>query len=402
MFTVVYAKDNITYVIDTEEFAKGGKNLYLLFQGHYYDPRNKFNSIEAGRKGLPAPVIERAAFHKNAAEKALEKMRHNYDGVPMPGIVTAPAGGESGGLGGKLEELFFKTVAEASTESIFKEVYPVVRKRLIDEFGFLPQRHEIVTPNAINKITGVTHEKFDDVLTLVSAAIPVFLAGPAGTGKNVLAQQVAAGLGLNFYFTNAVTQEYKLTGFIDANGHYHETAFYKAFKDGGLFFLDEMDGSIPEVLIILNAAIANGYFDFPTGQVTAHEDFRVIAAGNTYGTGADIEYTGRYQLDAASLDRYALMEIDYSPKIEEAVANGNNELITFIHDFRKAVQKAHIHHLATYRAIERIAKLEGTMDIKTVLNISLLKGLSTDDRNIIANDMEYKSNKYYKALKACI
>ena len=40
MFTVVYAKDNITYVIDTADFAKGGNNLYLLFQGHYYDPRN--------------------------------------------------------------------------------------------------------------------------------------------------------------------------------------------------------------------------------------------------------------------------------------------------------------------------------------------------------------------------
>ena len=57
-------------------------------------------------------------------------------------------------------------------------------------------------------------------------------------------------------------------------------------RNGGLFFLDEMDASIPEVLVLLNAAIANGYFEFPNGKITAHEDFRVVAAGNTVGSGA--------------------------------------------------------------------------------------------------------------------
>ena len=131
--------------------------------------------------------------------------------------------------------------------------------------------------------------------------------------------QVAEALGLEFYFSNAVTQEYKITGFIDANGSFHETQFYQAFTKGGLFMLDEMDASVPEVLVMLNAAIANRYFDFPTGLVEANENFRLIAAGNTFGTGADIEYTGRYQLDAASLDRFALVDIDYSTKVEAAI-----------------------------------------------------------------------------------
>ena len=117
----------------------------------------------------------------------------------------------------------------------------------------------------------------------------MFLAGPAGSGKNVICKQIAKALDLDFYFSNAVTQEYKLTGFTDANGTYHESQFYKAFRNGGLFMLDEMDASIPEVLIILNAAIANRYFDFPApiGYVEAHPDFRVVAAGNTFGNGAD-------------------------------------------------------------------------------------------------------------------
>ena len=75
------------------------------------------------------------------------------------------------------------------------------------------QIHNIV----INKgktvpINEVVHEKFEDVLKLVNLDIPVYLTGMAGTGKNVICKQIAKSLGLDFYFTNAVTQEYKLTG----------------------------------------------------------------------------------------------------------------------------------------------------------------------------------------------
>ena len=138
----------------------------------------------------------------------------------------------------------------------------------------------------------MTHEKLEEVLSFVQMNEPVMLVGSAGTGKNVICSQIAELLDLEFYFSNAITQEYKLTGFIDANGRYHETQFYKAFKNGGLFMLDEIDASIPETLIILNSAIANRYFDFPNEKVYAHENFRVISAGNTFGKGASYEYVG--------------------------------------------------------------------------------------------------------------
>ena len=108
----------------------------------------------------------------------------------------------------------------------------------------MPIVHEVHSPKGQFEVKGVTHEMFDTVLNLVSLDIPVFLSGAAGTGKNVICKQVAQGLGMDFYFTNAVTQEYQIKGFIDANGKYHDTEFYKAFTGGGLFFLDEMDGSI--------------------------------------------------------------------------------------------------------------------------------------------------------------
>ena len=209
-------------------------------------------------------------------------------------------------------------------------------------------------------------------------------------------------MGLDFYFTNAVTQEYKLTGFIDANGKYQETQFYKAFTKGGLFFLDEMDASVPETLVILNAAIANKYFDFPCGKVEAHPKFRVIAAGNTLGTGADINYTGRYSLDRASLDRFAMIKVDYSKAIENAITCNNEQLVNFAEGFRKVCDDAGIECLFSYRTLERISKLETVMDdLPQIIEVSLLKGLDVDSVRIIKNklgDIGMNGNIYFKAL----
>ena len=188
--------------------------------------------------------------------------------------------------------------------------------------------------------------------------------------------------------------------FIDAYGKYQETQFYKAFSKGGLFFIDEIDASIPEVLVILNAAIANRYFDFPIGKIEAHPDFRIIAAGNTVGTGADNNYTGRYCLDRATLDRFCMININYSPKIEEALSDNNVELLSFCRTFRNVVKDAGIQCICSYRTISRISILEKVLKLPDVITISLLKGLEIDDIEIIKNAMGkiIPQNKYYKAL----
>lgn len=245
----------------------------------------------------------------------------------------------------------------------------------------------------------IIHEKLGIILQFVSAKEPVYLVGPAGSGKNYICKQVAKMLGLNFYFSNAVTQEYKITGFTDANGIYHESQFYKAFKNGGLFMVDEMDASISETLIILNAAIANGYFDFPApiGYVEAHEDFRIVAAGNTYGYGADMQYVGRNQLDMASLDRFAVVEIAYSSAIEEAICP-NYELLEFLREFRKVALHNGIMTVVSYRAMKRMFIMEKAINSKSeLLDTCLCKGLSNDDLRLIYNQLTVR-NKYTNAL----
>lgn len=246
----------------------------------------------------------------------------------------------------------------------------------------------------------VNHNKYEEIKTCIECDIPVYLYGPAGSGKNHVLEQIAWDLGLDFYFTNSVQQEYKITGFIDAGGIYHETEFYKAFTKGGVFLLDEIDASIPEVLVLLNAAIANRYFEFPNGRVQAHEDFRVVSAGNTVGSGADEMYTGRLVLDQATLDRFACIEFGYDENVEMNISKGNKELVDFIHDIRKQSEDKGVRSTFSYRCISMVTKLEEKgMSLETILRIAVFKGMDKDTLNTFEVKIT-KENKYMMALNS--
>lgn len=346
--------------------------------------------VENGGKDL-TECFESAGFEQAVEEPKVE--------MPKPTQVTDQQVNYSMGiLEQAVIQLISKTQSERIESEIMGQVEDKVRQFISDEYGTIERKIVTIVDGKKVPMKGIQHDKFETVLKFVANDEPVFLTGPAGSGKNVLCKQVAEALGLKFYFTNAVTQEYKLTGFVDAMGNYQETQFYKAFTEGGLFMLDEMDASIPEVLVILNAAIANRYFDFPgKGFVEAHPNFQVIAAGNTTGQGASYEYVGRNQLDAASLDRFAVVKIGYSEAIENSVACGDLELARFCREFRKAAEIAGQQVVVSYRAIGRLAKMMQILDTEEALETCLVKGIEKDDLNIIANGVS--DSKYKKALR---
>lgn len=248
------------------------------------------------------------------------------------------------------------------------------------------------------KVDGIAHEMFEPLLKFVAMDEPVMLVGPAGTGKNVLAKQVADALGLEFYFTSAVTQEYKLTGYGNAVGDYVSTQFYEAFTKGGVFLFDEVDASSPEAMVVVNSAIANRYFDFPViGRVQAHKDFRIIACANTYGTGASMEYVGRNQLDGATLNRFAMLEVDYDKRIEDGVCP-DKDIAEFCRAFRKICNKNGVHHIVSYREMSRMYKMivSAQLDKAIAIRSCLTKGLEKDTLNMVLADM--KDTLVYKSI----
>jgi len=175
---------------------------------------------------------------------------------------------------------------------------------------------------ATTRVTGETHAVLPDLLLALGAGCHVFLVGPAGTGKSTMAQQAAAGLGLDFFALSVgpTTPTSKVFGYLDAGGSYHDTPFRRAYQHGGLMLMDELDNGHAGLLTELNQALALDICAFPDGMVTRHPGFLLVTTGNTYGTGADRQYVGRQALDAATLDRFVTIDVPVDENLETRLA----------------------------------------------------------------------------------
>lgn len=241
------------------------------------------------------------------------------------------------------------------------------------------------------------HFKF--ILRLLADGRNVYLYGPAGSGKNVICEELAKALGVDFYYQNTLVTPFDVTGYKNAQGEYEETPFYQAWTKGGIFFADELDNSRAEAIIALNAALANGYYTFPgKGLVKKHPDFRCVAAGNTNGQGATDEYCGRYQMDESSRDRFAFVRIDYNEEIERSIVGDKTDILTFVHALREVCAKEDIKCICGYRGIKALTDYYDE-DTRTVLDTFVLKGMDKHDIKQIATHISLIcNNKYTKAI----
>lgn len=198
------------------------------------------------------------------------------------------------------------------------------------------------------------HEKFSVLLQLCKAhsaetPINIWMTGPAGSGKTKAAHQVAEALNQPFYFIGSISEPYSLLGYRDANGNYVRTLFREAYENGGVFLMDEIDGSSPNALLVFNAALANGHCAFPDKVVTRHKDCIVIAAANTFGLGGTSDYVGRVKLDAATLSRFVWLDWGYDEKLERKLA-GNDAWFNRVVEIRNKVKSLGLRILVTPRA----------------------------------------------------
>jgi MoxR-like ATPase len=93
-------------------------------------------------------------------------------------------------------------------------------------------------------------------------------------------------------------------------------------KRPGILLIDEYDTARPEYLFVLQSILEkDGYLTISEnfGEViNKHRNFRIVATGNTFGRGDELNLYNRQELDISQLDRYdSYYKLDYSKKENE-------------------------------------------------------------------------------------
>lgn len=212
-------------------------------------------------------------------------------------------------------------------------------------------------------LVGFTAPKeFDQLIQLAAQRKNILMVGPAGCGKTFIAGKIAEALGLDFssQSCSAGMSESLLTGWLLPTGdngkfEYVSSEFVRIYENGGIFLFDEIDASDPNVLIFINQAIANGSFFLPQRynkpQVKKHKDFIAVAAANTFGNGADMQYVGRNQLDAATLDRFKIgtVPMNYDNSVEESLIDP--KVLEWGRSIRSNIARQHLNRIMSTRVL---------------------------------------------------
>jgi len=264
--------------------------------------------------------------------------------------------------------------AEERRALLLAQIRQVVREEL--------EAEKELAPKPIVKSEGPQHRAFSTLLKMAQArsnglALNIWLAGPAGTGKTTAAYNVATSLTLPFYAMGSLSDPTQLVGYLSpVSGHYVTTPFRQAFENGGVILLDEIDGSDPNVLLVINQALANAHYGFADKVVARHKDCIVIACANTWGLGATNDYVGRLKLDAAFLDRFVSLAWDVDAALELATST-NKEWTLRVQAVRAKVKAQGIKVLVTPRAsYYGAALLEAGLGQAEVEFATLRKGMT--------------------------
>jgi len=325
------------------------------------------------------------------------------------------------------------TALAKALRDVVGEASPVVdedavRRIVTEEVGKqAPREIAIRVGNAAPvPITGA-HPLATKVAALVAAGVNVALTGPAGTGKTTMGKVVATMLGRphsSISLSAGITEAHLLGRLLPVGegGRFHwvPSPFLMRYagmrldyatmaiepdeQQAGVFTFDEFDAADPNMLLVVNSATANHGFDVE-GRLSAGLDPFVtrsarcglLANLNTYGTGPTAQYVGRGALDAATLDRWYMVALDYDAAYEASIFGGKAPIIApwepveapspqdlralgeWAQNVRVAVRARGLTRIVSTRFIQKaIAARSAGVDSEDVKR-DLLTGWSVDD-----------------------
>lgn len=332
---------------------------------------------ESPREGRPVPFVEpnRKPAPMDWSDEDTPTPPKAEQAAPIPLVDLAPLWLA---IQSKADRATVETLSKALADGV---------SRLSARCAELEKRAPISIPMGEGKPVftfgdELTHPKLPDVLRILRAGEQVYLHGPASSGKTTAARQVRSYLAKHFDRENyslevsgAVADGFALTGYKNAQGEYIATAFRRAVEFGHLFLFDEIDASAREALLVINM-LDNGVMSFPDATIPVHPHFRLICGGNTDGSGATMQYSGRERLDGAFLDRFAIIDWQIDSRIETSLAQGETQWLAAVHAIRAFAKAREITDvIATARATRRGPKfLQQGMSREDILSTTCKRG----------------------------
>lgn len=193
------------------------------------------------------------------------------------------------------------------------------------------QRAGIKDYDPATEFPGGLHAYLDK---LVEAGVLICLTGPAGMGKSYWTAKLAERLDVE-YGSVPMNEGAGPSWFLgkDTVSGYKESKFQRLWRGastgnrkGGVIGLEEADASDPNLMLLINDALANDVLDNPVcGDAFKRCAQTVIVfLMNTFGTGADDQYGARNELDFSTLDRIRMGRafVGYSREVEDLIAFG--------------------------------------------------------------------------------
>jgi hypothetical protein len=225
------------------------------------------------------------------------------------------------------------------------------------------------------KVDGQKHPCFETIMRILAVrdgdnhSLPVMMIGPTGSGKTFIGKQIADALNVPFDFISLSggVSEGKLVGFHGLQG-WVEGKFSACYGKPGVFLFDEFDAADDNVIISINAALANGHLAKANGEVVKrHPENYILLALNTFGHGADQQYVGRNQLDAATIDRFLGQRIfmDYARDLERDLCNPfqlSREVLKWGWSIRQKNSQNRIKHPLSTRTLLNGCRLVGAFE----------------------------------------
>ena len=269
----------------------------------------------------------------------------------------------------------FSAMVNGIAFAVQQQVLNAINAQLDERLANLPTGGGTTTIK-LQKVDGTTTERetsftitedYKQVLNCAANRLPVYLFGPAGTGKTTFAMEIAKDLNLPCYIQGTTNDIFALQGIKLPNGDYIKSNIQKAVEGGGVLLLDECDSYPEDVQTWFNSLLANRKISFTDcGTIEAHKDLVIIGAGNTNGNGQNDKYL-RQQFDAAFLNRFAIKKhVGYSQSAED---NINKDSAEFIRLLRKADKTNSL--ILSYRTISFLPQLEQLFGAKGAIESNI-------------------------------